>query len=218
MDKEKQFLEYSHSLNHYIFSKIPKDKKVLDLGCNTGLLGKKLIEEKNCIVYGVDYSKEAIKIAKKNLIKAEIGDLEKEIPFKGEKFDRIILADIIEHLKYPEELLIKLKDFLKKDGEIIASIPNVANISIRLGLLFGNWNYKKTGILDKTHLRFFTKKTIKELFYNSGYKIIKLSSTPGFDFIVLRHFKILIYLRDKLCKIYPKLFALQFIVVAKNKF
>lgn len=216
MDKEIQYKEYSADYNRWVYNKIPENKKVLDLGCNTGLLGEVLIKNKKCIVYGADYSEKAIKIAKNKLNKAVVCDLEKDIPFENEKFDIIVLADILEHLKYPEELLKKIKVLLKEDGIIITSIPNVANIHIRFHLLFGNWNYKKSGILDQTHLKFFTEKTIKKLFLNSDYKILDIDSTPGFSFIVFRHFKILKKIREKLCKIYPKLFALQFIIIAKS--
>jgi 2-polyprenyl-3-methyl-5-hydroxy-6-metoxy-1,4-benzoquinol methylase len=215
MEKEIQYKEYSKEYNKYVYNKIPKNKKVLDLGCNTGLLGEALIKNKECIVYGADYSNEAIKIAKTKLNKAVVCDLEKSIPFKNEQFDAIVLADILEHLRYPEELLKKIKILLKEKGVIIASIPNVANIHIRFHLLFGNWNYKKSGILDRTHLRFFTEKTIKKLFLDSNYEILEIDSTPGFSFFVLRHFEILKKIKEKLCKMYPKLFATQFIIIAK---
>jgi len=100
MDKEVQYKEYSRGYNKYIYDKIPKNKKVLDLGCNTGLLGKALTKNKKCVVWGADYSEEAIKIAKTKLNKATVCDLEKEVPFKNEKFDIIVLGDILEHLKY----------------------------------------------------------------------------------------------------------------------
>jgi len=92
----------------------------------------------------------------------------------------------------------------------------VANIHIRFKLLFGNWDYETSGILDRTHLRFFTKKTVKKLFKSTEYKIIKIDSTPGFNFLVLRHFEILKKIKNKLCSLYPKLFATQFIVIAKS--
>ncbi len=202
--------------NKYVYSKIPKNKKVLDLGCNTGLLGERLKKNKNCIVYGADYSKEAIKIAKKRLDKAIVCDLEKYIPFMSEKFDIIILADILEHLRYPHELIERIKIILKKEGFIVACIPNIANINIRFHLFFGNWDYKCAGILDRTHFRFFTKKTMKKLFKNTGYKIIEIDSTQGFQFFCLYYLTFLKRIRERLCKIYPPLFANQFIIIAKK--
>jgi 2-polyprenyl-3-methyl-5-hydroxy-6-metoxy-1,4-benzoquinol methylase len=218
MDIEKHSEIYSNSFNKYIYNLIPRNKKILEVGCNTGNLGYSLIKNKSCKVYGLDYSKKAINIAKKRLTKAIVFDLETySIPYKNETFDIIIFADVLEHIRYPEKTITDYKKTLKKDGIIIASIPNVANINIRWNLFWGNWNYKEWGILDKTHMRFFTKKTIKQLFNDQNYKIIKITSTPGANFIFLRHFKPLIKIKEIICKIYPKLLALQFIVIAKNK-
>ncbi len=209
MDLEKQSDIYSKSFNEYIYNLVPDNKKVLDVGCNTGNLGYQLIKRKNCVVYGIDYSVNSIKKAKTKLTKAEVFELENyKVPFEKEKFDVIIFADVLEHIRYPERTIADFKKILKDDGIIIASIPNVANINIRWNLFWGNWNYKDWGILDKTHMRFFTKKTIKQLFNDQNYKIIKITSTPGANFIFLRYFKILIKIKNIICKIYPKLFAL----------
>jgi len=206
MDKEKQYKYYSSSYNESIFNLVPKNKKVLDMGCNTGNLGERLIKDKNCIVYGLDYSKLAIKEAKKKLNKALVLDLENyTIPFKQEKFDIIVFADVLEHLRYPERILKNYLNILKPDGKIIISIPNIAYIKIRVGLLFGRWNYKKAGILDRTHLRFFTKKTIINLLKYCGYKIIYIS--PALNKTLLR---------DILRKLWPELFTVQFTIVAKS--
>jgi len=217
MNKEEQYKIYENGYNLHIYKLISKNKKILEVGCNTGNLGHNLIKNKGCIVYGLDYSKKAINIAKTRLTKAIVFDLETyKTPFKNETFDIIIFGDVLEHIRYPEIVLSKFKKLLTKDSIIIASIPNVANINIRLQLLFGNFNYKPSGILDQTHLRFFTKKSVKKMFTKQNYKIIKIDSTPGFNFIILRHFKLLIKIKKIICKMYSKLFALQFIVIAKK--
>jgi len=218
MNKEIQYKIYSGGYNNYLYTLIPENKKVLDVGCNTGYLGEKLIKDKKCTVYGIDYSKNAIDVAKKKLNYAKVFDLETyTLPFPNDKFDVIIFGDVLEHVRQPEKVLLLFKKMLNKDGIIISSIPNVANINVRLSLLFGNWNYQQWGILDQTHLRFFTKKSIKKLFTENNYEIIDIHSTPGFHFIVLRYFKILKYIAKMLCKVYPKLFALQFIIIARSK-
>ena len=218
MNKEEQSLIYSRNINSYICKYVINNKKILDIGCNTGSLGEKLIKEKNCIVYGIDCSKKAIEIAKRRLNKAIVFDLETyKLPFKNEKFDIIIFGDVLEHSRYPEEIMREYAKLLNKRGLVIASIPNVANIEIRFKLLFGNWNYEEEGILDKTHLRFFTNKTIVRMFKESGYKILKIDSSPGFSFLFLKYLGSLKKIREILCKIYPKLFALQFIVIAELK-
>ncbi len=200
---EKKFGVYKDYLNPYLLEHVPKKSFILDVGCSNGLQGKYLREKKGCIVYGVDISRQAIKEAKKNLDKAEIVDIEKDnLPFK-EKFDVIIFSDILEHLAYPEKVLSKLKKHLKKDGLVAAAIPNVANLKIRLHLLLGKWDYQELGILDKTHLRFFTKRTARQLFEDSGLKIIKEDWSPESASIP--------------CQICPPLFARHIIIVAKRK-
>jgi len=158
-----------------IFPLISPGSKVLDLGCWAGRLGEKLIKEKNCEVYGVDINKKAIELAKKRLSKAFLIDLnkEKELPklFNNEKFDYIVLVEVLEHLINPEKLLIKVKKLLKNDGKILISVPNIANWEIRLKLLFGSFDYEEQGILDETHLRFFTRKSIQHLLISLGFNI-----------------------------------------------
>lgn len=216
--EEHAVTSYGGHINNYLFELIPAGKKVLDIGCNTGNLGKKLITEKKCQVYGVDYSKKAIEIAKKRLTEVMFFDLETdELPFSDHKFDIIIFGDVLEHLRSPESILSRIPKILNKNGLVVASIPNIANINMRLNLLFGKWNYCNDGILDLTHLRFFTKKTIKELFKNSGYEITKIDSTPGSKFMIFRYFKFLTTIAKSMCKIYPNLFALQFIIVARKR-
>jgi len=217
MNKKNQYKIYSKNINLNVYKHISKNKKILDVGCNTGNLGEKLIKEKSCRVFGIDNSKNAVLMARKKLDKVMLFDLETyKIPFPNEKFDVIIFADVLEHVRYPEKILKKYSSMLKSNGIILASLPNVANINIRLNLFFGKWNYQDAGILDRTHMRFFTKKTIVSLFKNSGYKIIKIDSTPGFSFIFLRYFNILKKLKGLLCKVAPKLLGLQFIIIAKK--
>lgn len=184
---------------------------VLDVGCSTGLLGEKLIKTKQCKVFGIDISKNAINEAKNRLQKAAVMDIEKgEYPFSDELFDVIIFADILEHLMCPGEILKKFQKYLALDGIFIISLPNVANIRIRLRLLLGIWNYTKSGILDDTHLRFFTKASAMKLFNDLGFRVVNITSTPGFDFFVGDHTSTQMLIAW-LCKRYPKMFANQFI-------
>lgn len=158
-----------------IFPLISPGSKVLDLGCWAGRLGEKLIKEKKCEVFGVDINQKAIELAKKRLTKAFVADLNKEKElqklFDNQKFDFIVLVEVLEHLVNPEKLLTEIKKLLNKDGKIIISVPNIANWEIRLQLLFGNFDYEQQGILDETHLRFFTRKSIRNLLMSFGYNI-----------------------------------------------
>lgn len=201
-----------HRYKREVFLRVPKKSKVLEVGCNFGELGKALISKKDCIVYGIDFYRPSIEIAKRNLTLAKEFNLEKyTLPFK-DKFDIIIFEDVLEHIRYPEIILRLFKKMLAPKGKIIVSLPNVANIKVRFNLLFGEWNYKERGILDRSHFRFFTKKTSKALIENAGYFAKIIDFTPGFSFIIFRYYPLLKKIRKKLCSIKPSLFAEQFIL------
>ena len=90
----------------------------------------------------------------------------------------IILADVLEHMPDPAQSLKYLMNLQSNDTRLIISVPNIANISIRLSLLLGNWNYTERGILDKTHLQFFTRKTILQMLAKLNLKVENIWSTP----------------------------------------
>ena len=183
-----------------VFTEIADNSSVLDLGCWTGRLGEKLKKEKGCYVAGVDIDKTALKIAAGRLDFVCAADLDFSKVLKKKiirKFDYIVLTDVLEHLKNPEELLVTAKKFLTKDGLLIASVPNVANWSVRLPLLFGRFDYEETGILDKTHLRFFTQKTARKMFENSGYTIEKIKFSGTTIFPTLKAVQFIFFCRVK---------------------
>ncbi len=154
-------------------------KRILDIGCSVGTLGIEIKKKyKGVLVYGIEYDEKMAEYAKKFLDKVICGDIE-EIDllknFEKEYFDVIIFADLLEHLKNPWEVLKKSKYILKKDGIVIASIPNVRHYSTIVSLVFFNyWPYRNRGINDKTHLRFFTIRNIYKMFKDAGFKIIYL--------------------------------------------
>lgn len=166
-------------INQAVIRNVPERSLVLDIGCGTGALGEKL-KQKECIVHGVEYSEESAKIANSRIDKVIVLNIEKEIPRLKSEYDVIIFADVLEHLRNPEEVLKKYSQFLKENGLVIISLPNIANWSIRTKLLFGKFNYTKTGILDETHLHFYTIKTAKKMVENVGLQVQKIDLTPNF--------------------------------------
>jgi GT2 family glycosyltransferase/tetratricopeptide (TPR) repeat protein len=103
------------------------------------------------------------------------------LPFPPGAFDAIVCGDILEHLREPEPLLRRARTWLAPDGCIVASIPNVRHHSVVRSLLEGNWTYESAGLLDRTHLRFFTRREIEKLFFRAGFMIGELNSViaPG---------------------------------------
>ncbi len=149
-------------------------RSVLDIGCANGLFGEMLKKRQTCSVTGVDFDTELLDTAKGRLDKVINGDIE-EIVGKGilGKYDCIICGDVLEHLKNPWKLVKGLKTHLKKGGLFIASTPNVANWAVIHEIIKGRWDYVPFSILSGTHIRFFTRQTLIELFEDSGYKVKK---------------------------------------------
>jgi len=163
-----------YGTHHLIANEISEDLKVLDVGCNAGYM-KSLVG--NCANFsGLDLSETALKVAKENGYKyVEKIDLDccEYLKLK-ESFDVIIFADILEHLKHPQECLkFFIEKHLADNGMVIISLPNVAHLSVRVQLLLGRFNYTDSGILDKTHLHLYTLKTAKKLITQCGLWIEK---------------------------------------------
>ncbi|MBI4687000.1 MAG: glycosyltransferase [Nitrospirae bacterium] len=151
--------------------------RVLDIGCGEGVFGKRLLEKGAQEVTGIEVTPDAAKKAGKNLSRVVCADIETidRLPFENGYFDCLILSDVLEHLKDPLSVLTRLKDYLSEDGVIIASIPNVRYHGVVNMLAEGYWRYQNFGILDRTHLRFFTKKEMEKLFQDAGFDITGLS-------------------------------------------
>ncbi len=183
---EYGFNQAKHGTHKIILSFLEEKKLVLDVGCQTGYLGANDI--KNNTFYGIEKNKKAAKKAEKIYRKVITGDVEKLINTSLElpKFDVIIFADILEHLVYPKKTLsFFVKNFLKSKGKVIISLPNVAHITVRLNLLLGNFDYTRSGILDKTHLRLYTLKSAQKLINNSGLKIESIAySSNRFGYLI----------------------------------
>jgi len=162
----------------------PKAKKILDIGCGAGLLGKELKNRQKCYVAGIEYAPEAATKSETALDRVYMGDAVKVIPeILENSFDTIIMADFLEHIANPEEILSEVKRILIPGGRLVLSIPNVRHWSVIKDLLEGRWEYQDAGILDKTHLRFFTWQSILSLLNSAGYHIDSYSGTylQGYD-------------------------------------
>lgn len=150
-------------------------KKVLDVGCAKGLMGEIIKKERGCKVFGAEINRKAARIATDKLDEVFCVDIEKsDLPFNGD-LDVIIFADIIEHLFDPWRVLENAKKWLKPEGIVIASVPNTGHYSIILDLLRGSWDYLPFGHLCISHIRFFTRASIENMFAKSGYSILKLA-------------------------------------------
>jgi len=150
-------------------------KKALDVGCGSGGLGV-VLREKGIEVIGIEKNEALCNEASGKLNQVFLADIEKfQMPFSKGYFDCIIYGDVLEHLIEPLTVLKKHREYLNDDGYVIASIPNVRYYKLITRLVFGGtWDYMSKGILDKSHLRFFTLVNIRELFIKAGYDIVKI--------------------------------------------
>ena len=147
-------------------------KRILDVGCGAGMLGGSLKQERGVEVWGVEYVPEVAKIAAERLDRVISGGIEDALAqLPDGYFDTIICADVLEHLVDPWQVLNDLKIKLAPGGDLVASIPNIRHWSVVSRLLEGRWEYADAGLLDRTHLRFFTRHDCMLMFEKAGYRI-----------------------------------------------
>jgi 2-polyprenyl-3-methyl-5-hydroxy-6-metoxy-1,4-benzoquinol methylase len=182
--------EYFTNVRYEIIDLIPDgENNILDVGCGKGTTLctlKKLCKAKKTV--GIELNDFSIESDIKNSIDEIIcGDIETFTPnLEKKNFDFIIFADILEHLINPHDVLNKYTDYLKDDGFIIASTPNIKFYRILFNLVFlDKFEYSDSGILDETHLRFFTRHEIKKMFEKSNLEIIYISHNFGFPFTII---------------------------------
>ncbi len=150
----------------------PEARKVLDIGSARGLFGGLLKKRQKCVVTGIDTDDKLIAVARERLDEVIKGDVEEILDKKTlGKYDCIVCGDVLEHLNNPWKVVRRLKTHLKKGGIFIASTPNVMNWAIFFDLIRGRWDYVPFSILSGTHIRFFTRNTLIELFEEAGYKV-----------------------------------------------
>ncbi|EKQ52023.1 MAG: Methionine biosynthesis protein MetW [Methanobacterium sp. Maddingley MBC34] len=194
-----------------IIGLIGKNKRVLDVGCSEGCLSKRL-RLNGCEVFGIEINKNAAQLAKSYCQEVFVGDVESiKLNSKYENFfDCIVFADVLEHLKEPAVVLRSFKEYLKADGQLILSVPNIAHWSMRLKLLFGNFEYKDQGLLDRGHLRFFNEKSVKKILLENGFEI----STFDINFAESLKYNNILHLIGIMK---PNFFGFQFLIVANKK-
>jgi 2-polyprenyl-3-methyl-5-hydroxy-6-metoxy-1,4-benzoquinol methylase len=169
-------------------------RTVLDVGCGIGLNGA-AARRTGAAVTGIETDPRALAEARKRLdevlevditdaaaVRAALGPAEGEAPRKGEgpgrRFDLVLLADVLEHVVDPQAVLRRFAGYLAEDGQLLVSLPNVAAWTVRLGLLAGRFDYRPSGILDDSHLRFFTRDTARRLLDEAGLEVLRIEQNP----------------------------------------
>jgi 2-polyprenyl-3-methyl-5-hydroxy-6-metoxy-1,4-benzoquinol methylase len=161
-----------YARNRIFVDMVGHNKEVLELGCSTGFLSQHLVTN-GCKVTGVEVDAEAAEAARSVCDRVENIDINDPswINRVGGPFDVILFGDVLEHLLDPLTTLRLSQQLLRDGGEVIISLPNIAHWSIRAKLLLGNFDYQEYGILDVTHLRFFTLKSALALIDEAGFTV-----------------------------------------------
>lgn len=168
---------HSHS---QIVRRVPRYARVLELGCADGSMSRLLKQHCEASIIGVEQNPNTAWRARcfcDYVFTENLDDPHSLDALEGEKFDVITLVDVLEHLQHPQALLQRLKPLLLDEGCLLLSVPNVAHASVRLELLKGDFRYESSGILDDTHLKFFTATTLQTILVEAGYAVQALDYT-----------------------------------------
>jgi GT2 family glycosyltransferase/2-polyprenyl-3-methyl-5-hydroxy-6-metoxy-1,4-benzoquinol methylase/glycosyltransferase involved in cell wall biosynthesis len=153
-------------------------RRILEVGCATGFFGA-VLKEHGHEVWGVEVSPQAAAVARERLDHVYVGTIEDFLASEeitDVVFDYIIYGDVLEHLVDPTQVLQQCQRIQAPEGKVVASIPNIAHLAVRLLLLEGRWEYSPLGILDNTHLRFFTRTSIVEMFSTAGFTVTSMDA------------------------------------------
>lgn len=193
---------------------------LLDLGAAGGELGQALRQQFDRAI-GFEYNVDCVGTLGGCFDHVVVTDLErvKRLP----KADAIVLADVLEHLRDPARALALVHEALADDGRAFISVPNVANFTVRFGLLFGTFEYQERGILDRTHVRFYTARTFRKEVENAGFRILETKASSVPVRLVIGRFTPEVVLRagekvlSAITRLWRSFFAYQIIVVAAKR-
>jgi len=204
-------------INHYA----RKGGTLIDLGAAGGELGAAVRGQFSRTI-GFEYNADCIADLREHFDAAVISDLEK-VKHLPNGADAIVAADVIEHLRDAPRLLQLIRGALATNGKLFLSVPNIANITVRLGLLFGVFEYRDRGILDNTHLRFYTLRTIRREIETAGFRVLATRGSSVPLRLIIGKFTPEPILRvgetmlSIITRVWRSLFAYQIILVAEAK-
>jgi len=203
--------ERPHGGHAKLLALVGSGKRVLDVGCSSGYLARPLVE-RGCTVVGLERDPAAAEAARSVCADVLVGDVETTaLPFEPGSFDVVLCGDLVEHLRDPEAFLVRVRPLLRAGGLLVLSTPNVANWALRLSLLAGRWRYTERGILDRTHVRLFTRKTLVETLERAGYRVVELDFTAPVPVVGTQRVEAAAH---AFARLRPSLFAYQFVVAA----
>jgi 2-polyprenyl-3-methyl-5-hydroxy-6-metoxy-1,4-benzoquinol methylase len=165
----------SHDLIRRRIRQLPPGLRLLDLGAAGGHLGRE-VRDRCSYLAGVEADPAVPAAAREGYDEWRVADA-LSVGDWPHPFDVIVCADVLEHLLSPEALLTKVRGWLQPEGRLLASLPNIANVSVRAALLFGHFRYTERGILDRTHLSFYTRASARRLLEDCGFRVRAVEAT-----------------------------------------
>ena len=174
-----QLKDDPHSSHAVILSRLGegRGRTALDVGAADGFLAERLTAQ-GWSVTALERDPELAARARGRCKEVVVADLESAPPPLPGPFDAIVYGDVLEHLRDPRATLLALDRALAPGGTVIVSVPNVAHLWVRLSLLVGRFDYADRGILDRTHLRFYTRRALLALLGEAGLTVVELAVTP----------------------------------------
>jgi 2-polyprenyl-3-methyl-5-hydroxy-6-metoxy-1,4-benzoquinol methylase len=162
-----------------VFRSIPNGSRVLDVGCDTGRLGEILRREKACEVHGIERDSAAAAEAARRLNSVHVGTADSGAALREFKdFDVVLFLDVLEHLYDPWAVLQGAIGALRSGGVVLAVVPNIAHVSVIRRLLLGRFDYEEHGTMDRTHLRWFTRRSLGQALSQTGFEDVKIEAVP----------------------------------------
>jgi 2-polyprenyl-3-methyl-5-hydroxy-6-metoxy-1,4-benzoquinol methylase len=203
--------ERPHGGHAKLIALVGEGKRVLDVGCSSGYLARPLVE-RGCTVVGLERDPAAAESAREVCEEVLVGDVETmELPFEEGSFDVVLCGDLVEHLRDPGAFVARVRPLLRAGGRLVLSTPNVANWANRLGLLAGRWSYSDRGILDRTHVHLFTRRTLVATLDQAGFRVLTVDFTVPVPLVGSPAVE---RAAHAVGRVRPQLFAYQFVVAA----
>ena len=152
---------------------VGEHKQVLELGCAAGAMSKVLSQHYHCAVTGVEFNAEAAQLARAFCKEVLVADLDQADSLRAldQSFEVLVFADVLEHLRDPEARLREALHYLSPTGHVVVSVPNIAHNGVLAQLWCGEFNYAETGLLDRTHIHFFTANTLQRMLERVGLEV-----------------------------------------------
>ena len=178
-------LDNPNSAHSIALDMIGHATRVLEFGCGPGHVTRAL-KERGCQVTGLEGDPVAAEHAAEHAEQVVVTDFDVDdyaAKLVGEQYDVALFGDVLEHVREPVDLLRSVRPLLRRGGYVVISLPNVAHIDVRLALLRGKFEYKPWGLLDESHLRFFTRDSVEQLAREAGFRMVELRRVvvPAFE-------------------------------------